>query len=442
VKLSMPARNETIGARLKRLRVERGLSQRELSSPGVSYAYISRIEAGARTPSVKALRMLARKLAVSVEYLETGRDASEAEERELRLTDAELALRLNSDADKVEAQLKKILGEARAGGDQPVAARARLALGLAAAQRDSHLEAVELLEAALADSEVDPVEQPDVYATLGHSYSALGAAERAVRLFERCLEEVTQAVPDDVHKQVRYATYLSYALSDAGDHGRAGQVIRDALVRAEIDPDPYTRIRLHWSMARLAGMQGHTREALRSIRRAIALLEMTEDTAYLARAHLMAAGVEITEQHREAAQPHVEVAAQLLGPAPEPLDLGMLRIVQARLALMAGHGERGLEYARAAIDTLGDQHGGEQGDAVWVLAQALALQGDQAGALDAYSRAVDLLSTHGRGAEAAAACREWAEALRSADRVDEAERAVKRATTLEANVTGATASLR
>src|SRR5437867_13354108 len=93
---------EPIGARLRRLRLERGLSQRELSSQGVSYAYISRIEARARTPSVKALRMLARKLAVSVDYLETGRDASEAEERELRLTDAELALRLNRDADKVE----------------------------------------------------------------------------------------------------------------------------------------------------------------------------------------------------------------------------------------------------------------------------------------------------------------------------------------------------
>ena len=438
----MPARNETIGARLKRLRLERGLSQRELSSQGVSYAYISRIEAGVRTPSVKALRMLARKLAVSVDYLETGRDASEAEERELRLTDSELALRLGTDADKVEAELKDLLAEARAAGDQTVAARARLALGLAAAQRDSHLEAVELIEAALADYEVDPVAQPDVYATLGHSYSALGAAERAVRLFDRCLEEVTKAAPEDVHKQIRYATYLSYALSDAGDHGRAGQVIRDALERAEIDPDPYTRIRLHWSMARLAGMQGHTREALRSIRRAIALLEMTEDTAYLARAHLMAAGVEITEQQREAAQPHVEIASHLLGPAPEPLDLGMLRIVQARLALMDGDGERGLEFARAAVDTLGDQHGGEQGDAVWVLAQALALQGDQDAALDAYARSVDLLSVHGRGAEAAGACREWAEALRSADRVDEAERASKRATALAASATGATVSSR
>src|SRR3989442_11057538 len=63
---------EGVGARLKRLRLERGMSQRDLSSPGVSYAYISRIEGGARVPSVKALRRLAAKLGVSVEHLETG----------------------------------------------------------------------------------------------------------------------------------------------------------------------------------------------------------------------------------------------------------------------------------------------------------------------------------------------------------------------------------
>ena len=64
--------SETVGERLRRLRTARGLSQRDVSSPGVSYAYISRIEAGTRTPSVKALRMLAGRLGVPVEYLEYG----------------------------------------------------------------------------------------------------------------------------------------------------------------------------------------------------------------------------------------------------------------------------------------------------------------------------------------------------------------------------------
>src|SRR4051795_11436852 len=97
---------ETIGSRLKRLRLERGFSQRDLSSPGVSYAYISRIEAGARTPSVKALRKLAQKLEVSVEYLETGRDLREVDDRELRLADVELELRLAEDTSAVEPKLR------------------------------------------------------------------------------------------------------------------------------------------------------------------------------------------------------------------------------------------------------------------------------------------------------------------------------------------------
>src|ERR1051325_11130619 len=41
---------ETIGQRLRRLRLERGLSQRERSGPGVSYANISRIAGGGRPP--------------------------------------------------------------------------------------------------------------------------------------------------------------------------------------------------------------------------------------------------------------------------------------------------------------------------------------------------------------------------------------------------------
>src|SRR5437764_12106579 len=124
---------ESIGQRLRRLRLERGFSQRDLSSPGVSYAYISRIEAGARRPSVKALRQLARKLGVSVEYLETGSDLRDVDERELRLADAELELRLVDDPAAARATIQEILDGAVGAGDTGSALRARIALGLAEA---------------------------------------------------------------------------------------------------------------------------------------------------------------------------------------------------------------------------------------------------------------------------------------------------------------------
>jgi transcriptional regulator with XRE-family HTH domain len=62
----------TIGERILQRRTELGLSQRDIASEGASYAYISRIEAGQRRPSVRALRKLASRLDVSVHWLETG----------------------------------------------------------------------------------------------------------------------------------------------------------------------------------------------------------------------------------------------------------------------------------------------------------------------------------------------------------------------------------
>jgi transcriptional regulator with XRE-family HTH domain len=61
----MQAERKRVGERIRRLREERGLSQRELAEPGVSYAYLSRVEAGQRVPSEKALRTLAAKLGVT-----------------------------------------------------------------------------------------------------------------------------------------------------------------------------------------------------------------------------------------------------------------------------------------------------------------------------------------------------------------------------------------
>lgn len=66
--------SETIGQRIKRLRLAAGLSQRQLADgcDRVTYAYLSRIEGGDRTPSVRALRQLAPKLGVSAHELEFG----------------------------------------------------------------------------------------------------------------------------------------------------------------------------------------------------------------------------------------------------------------------------------------------------------------------------------------------------------------------------------
>lgn len=84
-----------VGRRLKEARIEAGLSQRQLSFPGCSAAYISRLEAGDRVPSLQLLRKLAQKLAADEQYLATGEERIEQMPPEL--VETEVELRLNGD---------------------------------------------------------------------------------------------------------------------------------------------------------------------------------------------------------------------------------------------------------------------------------------------------------------------------------------------------------
>ncbi|MBA3735681.1 MAG: helix-turn-helix transcriptional regulator [Actinobacteria bacterium] len=67
--------DQDTGKRIRERREELGLSQRDLDEgTSYSYAYVSRIEAGARTPSLSAVIEFADALDTTALYLATGRD--------------------------------------------------------------------------------------------------------------------------------------------------------------------------------------------------------------------------------------------------------------------------------------------------------------------------------------------------------------------------------
>jgi tetratricopeptide (TPR) repeat protein len=422
---------ETIGERLRRLRLERGLSQRELSEPGVSYAYISRIEGGARRPSVKALRMLARKLGVSADYLETGLEIRDTEGRELCIADAELQLRLDETAE-AEQKLAQLLEESLAAGDAIGAARANIALGLAAAHAGKSHEAIQRLEAGLDFTPVSPSARPDVYATLGRAYSASGRPARAVELFEQCLERLADESPEDVAARIRFTTYLSYSVTDMGDLERAQAILSDAVADADELADAYSRVRLYWSAARLNHVQGRDAAALDYIRRAIALLDATEDTLHLARAHLLAGSIMFNQGRADDASRHYDLAERIYGRNAEPQDLSELYTEQAKIAIHGGDADAAVQKAQAGVDTAGDEYSREKGTALWALAEARALAGDADGADDAFREATTLLEEHGHRRDLIDAQRSWGKFLRRVGREDQALEVLERATDLAA----------
>jgi transcriptional regulator with XRE-family HTH domain len=65
-------KSKAIGKRIRARRLELGLTQRSIGEPGSSYAYISRIASGNRSPSIEALIAIAEKLDMSALALLTG----------------------------------------------------------------------------------------------------------------------------------------------------------------------------------------------------------------------------------------------------------------------------------------------------------------------------------------------------------------------------------
>lgn len=132
--------SSSIGARLRKLRAESGLTQRQLAATiretgpadsHISGAYISRLEKGERHPSVRAIRALAAALHADPHYLEVG-EPDPRDERIAELESYVAALEEVSEARReriidLESQLEPVftLDQALLSAARTVAAESR-----------------------------------------------------------------------------------------------------------------------------------------------------------------------------------------------------------------------------------------------------------------------------------------------------------------------------
>jgi len=279
--VNLGAANETIGRRLRRLRKERGLAQRELIGPGVSHAYVSRIEADLRTPSVKAIRKLAAKLGVSPDYLERGLDVDVADERELRVLNSELALRFGGDAAEAERTLSEAAEEASKDGDTPGLTRAMIGLGNLALARGDHEQALRCFEPALVADEVSPASHLLLYTDTAACYSELGLSDRAESFLRKAIVRLEKEAPGSALARARLELSLGLALIDLGRGAEAESLLAGAAegLRAEVDPEQ--TIRSLWEQARSDSETGRHRAALNKMRKATALREAMDERKML-----------------------------------------------------------------------------------------------------------------------------------------------------------------
>lgn len=375
-----------VGRRLREAREAAGLSQRDLSFSGCSAAYISRIEAGTRIPSLQLLREMGRRLGVSEDYLATGAAAKPAELEAQALIDADVALRLAEPAVAHElyaAALAAAVTPAERG-------RALAGLGQLAYRAGDVPEAVELLEEALSLLPGEAVGRGAHVETLGRAYATTGEFESAIALFERALALAVEQ--RDPLEQVRFGVVLANALIDAGAFGRAEELLGHTIALTQDSRDPLLHARLYWSQSRLHALQNDPQTAARYARRALAIIEATEHTTYSGRAHHLLACIELDRGNAEEALRLLDRAGALLEGEAHRLMRLRIRLEEARALAQLGRGEEAEALALEAAGGFATLDPMEAGRSYLLVAGLRADRGERAEAIELYELASDLLA--------------------------------------------------
>ena len=374
---------KAVGRRLREARERARLSQRELSFPGCSPAYIARIEAGDRIPSLPLLRELGARLGVSEDYLATGAERERAASQ--NLLDAEIALRLD-DVEQARRLYEESLERAGNAGERALALEGLANIAL----RTGHpREAIDYFSRSIDATADDPCERPSAAENLGRAYAALGEIGPAIELFERCAERYERE--GDTVRYVRFAALLGYALTDHGEFERAERVVAEALSVGRELRDPYSRARLFWSQSRLRLEQGDPDVAARYAREALQTLKATEDTYFLGLAHQLLAYAHLDAGRARDALDLLEEGWLLVSGAATPLELAHCEIERPRALAALGEKEEAAALAIDVTERLGDAHPADAGRAYMLVAQIFEELGDGGRARGLYERAIEKL---------------------------------------------------
>jgi tetratricopeptide (TPR) repeat protein len=407
------------GRRLREARERAGVTQRELAYPFCTAAYISRIEAGARSPSLQLLREFGKRLGVSADWLATGTNEEDAS----TLIEAEIALRLD------DIPHARALYDAELERDPGPARRSQIleGLGQIAFREERHRDAVGNFEEALELSGDEPGSRYALADSLARAYAALGELAPAIALLRHCCARAAEA--KDPIQYIRFASMLGYALTDNGDFDEAQRVLASALETGRGVADPYTRARLYWSQSRLLAETGQIDHAERYARKTLETLRVTEDTYAIAHILETLAHICIEQGRPGEALDALREGEGMIETAGTPLEIAHYRLEEARALAALDEKERAGALAMAIVGQLQGSQTTPAGRAYLLLGEVFEEIGETSRAMELYELAIELLEKQRVNKHLVRAYKRLADLLKAEGRREEAlgllERALK-----------------
>ncbi|WP_020134316.1 helix-turn-helix domain-containing protein [Streptomyces sp. 351MFTsu5.1] len=411
-----------IGRRVQQLRVERGLTQKQLAEPAYTPAYISTLESGRVRPSDDALRHLADRLGVGFDELATGRPAHLVTDLRLRLTEAQRTL-ATGEAEESAEQYARLFAEADALDLADVRSAALLGLGECAVETGElgpAREYFERAEQALGPDVPLPARVPALRGRALSHYLA-GELRYSVYLLESTLDELNRGgLHDPDALLLLYASVIGPYM-DMGAHARAAQAAELALALAPQSGDPALVARMHRSVARTLLAEGRLAEADASLAKAAELYRRLQLRTELANCHWMRGYVYAQNGELERAEDELRQALAMLSAKRAALYSSQAAVELADVLHRRGKSEEAAALLHDVLSDLSPERGALHSAAAHRLLGIIAEDArDTEAAEEHYVRALSLLERAGAAGDLADLCRLLGDLLRRTGRVEAA----------------------
>ncbi|MGZ8650985.1 MAG: helix-turn-helix domain-containing protein [Actinomycetota bacterium] len=338
---------------MRRLRLARGMTQKEVADPKYSYAYVSTIEAGRRTPSREAIEHFAARLGVTPDELLTGRPADLAPRLELRLMAARVASS-SGRSDEADQELNAIAKDAKRYGLTHLQARSEEGLGLQDERRarpDDALVHYQRAEELLAGD--PPTAWVDAVAGKARCFEALGDVRYSIFLLESLLDRLERERLRDPDALSRLHASLVFAYLEAGIYRKAAESGAELVALAPQIADPLRVAQMHMNVARLFLHDGRVDDAQASLRRAEETYRHLDLKIETAGAHVALGYVASREGNLQEARRVLQKAVAVFEETTSGPDLAGALNELARVERLEGSMERARELLERSISLTG-----------------------------------------------------------------------------------------
>lgn len=343
---------ETLGARLRRLRLERRMSQKTLAHPYTA-SLVSQIENERKVPSTQVLTLFAKKLRITPEELAHGEPAA---------TEAEIVSRLQEGWQRLysgifesaHAAFKEAIHLSKLVGDASLEAEALAGLARCRERRGQNDDAMHLYEEALGllREHAAPPAAAEAVCGIARCHQTRGDTRLALHVLESYLLELQTQHLSDPRALMRVYASLVWPCTELGLNERANDVAANALrLQASVE-EPEEIARMHLNAARALLNSGRSGDALTSLRLAEEIFRNLSWHTEIARAQTNKGIVLMNQGDLPAAQEALEAAAALFRSVgftkSEARNLNEL----ARLARLSLEWDRSEALARRALELL------------------------------------------------------------------------------------------